>query len=258
MVWLSHNANSMPGLYPVRTDRREKLYWQEHISELVQGTRGNEMPKVFCEALIVKDDMVLMVRKGGNDVWAPPGELFRDADFEDREVIRRALKNIGLESTARTEPFGWVCEEYSADGAEYVTLHHIVTSFMGHIMGEKGVNWEWFDPYHLPENVMPETAGAIRRLGRELFRRKMLKLPLDERKEQYDWAMESWHECYAEAGSSFVFGGGRSTDAYIVASAYAGEKPTMHEYGLSEGDFNIPPVETPPNLPQYPDDDIPF
>jgi len=29
---------------------------------------------------------------------------------------------------------------------------------------------------------------------------------VEEAEEAYEWAMESWHECYAEAGSSWVFG----------------------------------------------------
>jgi hypothetical protein len=47
----------------------------------------------------------------------------------------------------------------------------------------------------------------------------------------YD-ALESWHERYAEAGSSWVFGGGNPSDASLAASEGAGPKPRREDYGL--------------------------
>lgn len=60
------------------------------------------------------------------------------------------------------------------------------------------------------------------------------KLTTEEREEQYSWAIEGWHETYAEAGSDFVFGGGSPSDAMLVASQTAGAKPKRSDYGLEE------------------------
>jgi hypothetical protein len=78
----------------------------------------------------------------------------------------------------------------------------------------------------------------------------------EEREEQYYLACESWHERYAEAGSSHVFGGGNPSDANLIASMAAGEKPRREDYGL-------PPIKYAP-APKVPetvteqDADIPF
>jgi hypothetical protein len=76
---------------------------------------------------------------------------------------------------------------------------------------------------------------------------------LEEREEAYENAMVCWHECYAEAGSSFVFGGGNPFDANLIASESAGRKPTREEFGLPP----LKPAQTvAPSIPA--DDDIPF
>ena len=56
--------------------------------------------------------------------------------------------------------------------------------------------------------------------------------PLEERHEAFYDDLEQWHECYAEAGSSFVFGGGNPMDANLAASESVGPEPQRWEYGL--------------------------
>ena len=79
------------------------------------------------------------------------------------------------------------------------------------------------------------------------------KLSYEERVEAYYGALECWHECYAEAGMSWVCGGGNRYDANLAASEAVGPKPTRAEFGL-------PPEPVPaPRPPVQPlDDDIPF
>lgn len=80
-------------------------------------------------------------------------------------------------------------------------------------------------------------------------------LSLAEREEAFEDALVSWHECYAEAGSSWVCGGGNPHDAYLAASRGAGSKPKRADYGLPPVEYAAPP--TPPS-PVSTDDEIPF
>jgi len=63
--------------------------------------------------------------------------------------------------------------------------------------------------------------------------------PEEARWKHYEWACESWSECFAEAGSGHVFGGGSSTDASWVAREAAGPQPKLSDFGLKRP---VPPV----------------
>jgi len=81
---------------------------------------------------------------------------------------------------------------------------------------------------------------------------------VEEAEEAYGWAMESWGERYAEAGSSWVFGGGNPYDANLAASQAVGPKPTRAEFELPEPVFAhlaATPAKTPAPVE---DCDIPF
>lgn len=86
----------------------------------------------------------------------------------------------------------------------------------------------------------------------------------EEAEEAYNNDMESWHECYAEAGSSWVFGGGNPLDASLAASQSVGPKPKRADYGLGPVEYATSPspvvaiVNGTPKTADDFDDDIPF
>lgn len=77
---------------------------------------------------------------------------------------------------------------------------------------------------------------------------------VEEAEEAYQDAMESWHERYAEAGSSWVFGGGNPHDASLAAHESVGPKPTRAQFGLGPSE----PAPAAPSWTPPPDNDIPF
>jgi hypothetical protein len=87
-------------------------------------------------------------------------------------------------------------------------------------------------------------------------------LTLEEREERYYEAGESWSECYAEAGSGFVFGGGDARDANLYASEAAGREPRRSDFGLPPLEARPPVVllrmDTTFTADDLGDEDVPF